>query len=1564
MSILPLPDLGRVLSSGGEEGGDPVSDQGVGALVLALCIGVICRAYLKQYIPLPYTVLVLVTGIIIGIIQVVVDTGFGQDLGGSLQKVLNMDPEIIFYALLPILIFESAFFTDVHIFMRELWQVLFLAGPGVLVSCVLTACFAKYIFPYSWSWDTALYFGAMATATDPVAVVALLKELGVSERLAVLIEGESLLNDGTAIVVFSVFFRSATGEQESTPSTVILSFLRLALGGPAVGLAVGAAGAFLIGYMLEDPISELSSTVVVCYSAFLLAEATVLRVSGVLALVFGGLHMSFYGRPRISTTVQQPLRDFWHLAAYMANTIIFFISGLVVASESFGPQNNINPADWGYLIALYLYVHLVRALMVALSWPVLKRGYGINAKQGAVLVYSGLRGAVGLTLALIVQQSVLIDPDTGDKVMFMMAGLALLTLLINGTTIGNLLHWLGLDKVSDAQTEIFIRACSALEAKLEHVVEGLKKDRFLGDSDWPILWRYIPIMTSRVYWHRIRVGNIVLANGEETAGTSKAGATATQQADGAGLSGLNDLTDSGGLTSTQAFDGNKTFKIRLMEAADIGGIGKFSHLPARLRGVWAKTHQTFYTDAAAHQGWDEAERVMQQNQSLEQGHENYRSLEETVHLPKRGLLKPSRMTSAAVVSRDRGWTLDKQSHGTKLFPRMCQDIVPTPDAVAQDEALDSAAQEPTLVPNPLSMPNMAERALTTPVPSTSVHDLRRSSWQQQQQQQQSTPVPSTSAHDLRRTALQHHATRRSSEVPISPDRSPERSMRMFSDSSHARLGEDRSGSPPGTAVEDEASFQALRDDVEMARDRLADVDALLERQVQKADQLTHGLDDSRGLNRALLLSKLTVDHHGVTQVLKEGLRKGGVEGVLQAEEGEALAEARVRFVMAVKAAYAGNFRKGWLSDSGLRVLQDNADVQLDDGTAPLQEWSRLRESFSIPEHQLTLASTLRRLPVIGPLVGKWIFKKLAFVFELASNFIAAHEEIDILELLPEGPAADHLAHENLVQLNDASGTLGQQLPAFPEVARSLKTQVSSRFVLTKHRQFTVELAKRGFINEKEQEELLHQNTICRIMLDDHPYAEHLPPRSVILCKIPFLRQLPDMLMKVLVEDDTICQEEFHGSNVLLMEQGSTKLDNGANRGKKGWYYIVRGSVLMMADSKDLATSTSGSMSSTAGKKGPKFTTLHAGAVFGMTDQMLGVPFRAAYTTASFVHLFFFDRDQLLQSASKHEELGRALWRTVGASVLRRFFGFHRMSPRDLHKLIFSSELVDLSLEGVGIVTSAAELKVAEIRARATTARHNQGSSLETTSSTLMDDGAIHIRKIAREPSIKTGFEEVEGGQNKVGIKVLEVDPNYYILLVKGTLLAHPALPTQPAVEEHKGPCLLTDVHGRLVFTDDTKMFLITGAMVQRYRAEMVINEKVRERATISVKPEEPQGDRRPSARSDLAVRQKLTQKHRTMAKRATDRASALGATLTGDAMNPLLDSIKEVSPVHQGTSYTGVRRRGRVKMIELDAEGNAAEGEEREERMFSGVTGVVSRLHRTLSIGNKEDAEDNANGSI
>eukprot|EP01084_Bolivina_argentea_P058669 107129_1 len=157
---------------------------------------------------LPYTVVLLLIGMFLGWIEDKADTILGE----GIAQVKNISPHLLLGALLPPLIFESAFGCNWHVMWREFGQSNLLAFPGVIINAILTAIFCVYVFPYGWSWSEAITFGSIVSATDPVAVVAILSELGASKRLSTLIEGESLLNDGSAFVIFSIALEFVKGE--------------------------------------------------------------------------------------------------------------------------------------------------------------------------------------------------------------------------------------------------------------------------------------------------------------------------------------------------------------------------------------------------------------------------------------------------------------------------------------------------------------------------------------------------------------------------------------------------------------------------------------------------------------------------------------------------------------------------------------------------------------------------------------------------------------------------------------------------------------------------------------------------------------------------------------------------------------------------------------------------------------------------------------------------------------------------------------------------------------------------------------------------------------------------------------------------------------------------------------------------------------------------------------------------------------------------------------------------------------------------------------------------------
>lgn len=283
-----------------------------------------------------------------------------------------------------------------------------MAGPMLIVSTVLSALMMRYILQYQmiegveFSFTAALLFGSIASATDPVAVVVLLKELGASKRLSTLIEGESLLNDGTAMVVFLVLLDLVKGV-ELTPGDIILKFARLSFGGPLLGLIGGFLLSFILKRIHNNFVLEVNSTVVVAYLVFFLAEMTPLHVSGILALVALGLYMTRSGRTMISAESEHSVHHVWGYIGFIAETIIFILTGLILG-ERVVMENKIVWQDFVKLIfGTYPILHVIRFFVILMFYPCLKRmGYGMTMREVALSTYAGLRGAVGLSLALMV----------------------------------------------------------------------------------------------------------------------------------------------------------------------------------------------------------------------------------------------------------------------------------------------------------------------------------------------------------------------------------------------------------------------------------------------------------------------------------------------------------------------------------------------------------------------------------------------------------------------------------------------------------------------------------------------------------------------------------------------------------------------------------------------------------------------------------------------------------------------------------------------------------------------------------------------------------------------------------------------------------------------------------------------------------------------------------------------------------------------------------------------------------------------------------------------------------
>lgn len=447
-----------------------------------LIIGAILKSLLKHS-RLPYTVGLFAIGIILGVMN---RTGVFQslpELHDAVSSVANINPDLILYLFLPILIFDAAYELNLHIFKKTLANATLLSAPGLIICMLLTGALMMGVATFipgfeSWTWAFALMFGALISATDPVAVVALLHELKTSKRFSTLVDAESLLNDGTGIVCFMLFF-GAYAAEEATHASPVITFIREVGLSTLLGFLLARIVIWFITRINSEEMVQNSVIILAAYLTFILSQYY-LGVSGVIALVAFGLTVTYVGKPRLKPQVNTFMEHFWELLTYIANTLIFILVGVVIAEKV-----DFSWGALGVLILIYIALNFIRFAMIMLLYPVMKRlGYGLPRRESVILTWGGLRGALAMILALMVSYTPAIPEDIRSQVLFFTAGIVTLTLCINATTMRALLNRLGLTHVPSARTMLAYRIEKSIRENSEKYLEGLKKRDALEGANW------------------------------------------------------------------------------------------------------------------------------------------------------------------------------------------------------------------------------------------------------------------------------------------------------------------------------------------------------------------------------------------------------------------------------------------------------------------------------------------------------------------------------------------------------------------------------------------------------------------------------------------------------------------------------------------------------------------------------------------------------------------------------------------------------------------------------------------------------------------------------------------------------------------------------------------------------------------------------------------------------------------------------------------------------------------------------------------------------------------------
>lgn len=398
-------------------------------LISILLASAVLLGVIAQRVRLQLTVVLAVVGFVAGWLL--------EPLGVEIPLRGEEFEEILLFLFLPVLVFDAALGLSTRAFFRNLVPILVLAVPALVVSAVLVGLALSLGLDIPLA--AALLFGVFISATDPVAVVAVFRQLGVPERLLTIVEGESLLNDGVAIVGFNILLGVALGEKLGVAAGFVDFFL-VFFGGAAIGAVVGSVAAAVLPWLGRLPAAAFS--LAVAYGGFVLAE-DVLGFSGITATVAAGLLLSGLAPSRASEAVREVWDELWESLDYIANALLFLLIGLAIAPDLI--LDNL-----GAIALAVVVVIVARALAVVPLVSALERFAGIPPvgwRNQAVLVWGGLRGGVALALALALPESL----PQRETFVAMTGGVVLVTLLLNATTISWLVRRLGLSEPSRSE---------------------------------------------------------------------------------------------------------------------------------------------------------------------------------------------------------------------------------------------------------------------------------------------------------------------------------------------------------------------------------------------------------------------------------------------------------------------------------------------------------------------------------------------------------------------------------------------------------------------------------------------------------------------------------------------------------------------------------------------------------------------------------------------------------------------------------------------------------------------------------------------------------------------------------------------------------------------------------------------------------------------------------------------------------------------------------------------------------------------------------------------------------
>ncbi len=421
-------------------------------------------------VQIPHTVLLVIFGVLIGLLS--------THQSFTFLSAFHLTPEVLFYIFLPALIFESAYNMSARKLAENSLPITLLAVLSLIISTLAVGygltyalSFIGIVIPLS----IALLFGALISATDPVAVLALFKEYGAPRRLSLIFEGESLFNDATAVALFLVLLEIVVVgfHGSATVFEGALTFAFMIVSGIAFGALCGVVFAKCVEYTRQNEFASITLTFVLAYTTFIASEFIShhlvigghhLHISAIIATTIASLVMGNYGRPKIHPHAEEFVDKLWGQLAFMANSVIFILVGVLFVDIPF--------KDGDILIPIILSVFVVAFARALSIYPVVEAYNAFATAHQRIprswqhlLSWGSLRGALAVTLVLLIPHDLTIPNWTlsitpREFILALTIGCIFFTIFVKATTIKLLMHHLYLDRMTESEQAAYQEACA------------------------------------------------------------------------------------------------------------------------------------------------------------------------------------------------------------------------------------------------------------------------------------------------------------------------------------------------------------------------------------------------------------------------------------------------------------------------------------------------------------------------------------------------------------------------------------------------------------------------------------------------------------------------------------------------------------------------------------------------------------------------------------------------------------------------------------------------------------------------------------------------------------------------------------------------------------------------------------------------------------------------------------------------------------------------------------------------------------------------------------------------